>query len=312
MSLTREPWDELCDALDPKGCRVISLPQRVWLFGGPCAKDNSAPPTSFRDSFSRACLDLIGDKKAPPWIKDLDQPENSEEWWAFSGYDNLLEFERDAAYLSRAVVLFSESPGSLAELGAFAVDDTLVQRLIVVVEQQFIDMEQISFLNLGPLMRVRKKEKLCVIDPETRHHLSPDTLGTVVDFISEKLPEGHKSELFVASNPTHRLLLIADLVDLLLVSKVDDVAVVLRHFGVDVSLEQLNRLLNVLHFFGLVRIQPRGSEIFLTAPKGTSSTWIDYTAASGKSAFDRSQFKVSAVEYVKSHERRNSIYGRKL
>ena len=310
MSLTGNPWDELCEVLDPKGCRVTNLPARIWLFGGPCAVNTEDGCLSLRQSFSKACL-LWPSASTPLWMKALEQPEHYPDWWAFSGYSDLLEFERDAAYLSSAIVLFSESPGALAELGAFAIDETLLPRLIVVVDQKFVESaNQRSFLNLGPLKRIRDNKMLCVIDSESSFSLSDDNVKITIDFITASLPTTHKTEAFLPNNPTHRLLLIADIIDLLIVSKADDLMCVLEHFKVSLPLEQLRKLLNLLQFFELVLIQNRGHEMFLTAPRRSAATWIDYTARHGRSAFERSKFKLSALDHVRGDTRRNLIYGR--
>ena len=58
------------------------------------------------------------------------------EYFEHSDYQDLLRFERDLAELSSLTVLFSESPGSIAELGSFAVMNTIQERLLVVMHQE--------------------------------------------------------------------------------------------------------------------------------------------------------------------------------
>jgi hypothetical protein len=205
--------DQFCALVDPGACHLIKLPNRIWLFGGPIEPVKDKAPTSLRDSFSRQTLEF------PPttensWLASLDTPENYNEWWAFSGYSDLLQFERDACYLARATVLFAESPGALAELGALAIDPSLVNHLIVVVQTKYFDPEnRQSFLNLGPLKRINDRKHLCVIGTAEEKGLPNDDVQLVVESVGHWLPPLQKTAVLGTANPTHRLLLLADLVD---------------------------------------------------------------------------------------------------
>ena len=66
-----------------------------------------------------------------------------------AGYPNLLEFERDFAQICDLIILFSESEGSLAELGAFAMDDEISRKLLLVLEAKYY--RENSFIKLGPI-----------------------------------------------------------------------------------------------------------------------------------------------------------------
>src|SRR5690606_23298297 len=64
-------------------------------------------------------------------------------------YTDLLKFESDIAQVVSLIVLFVESPGSLAELGAFAALKTVAPSLLAVVEDYFYN--QVSFVRDGPV-----------------------------------------------------------------------------------------------------------------------------------------------------------------
>jgi hypothetical protein len=307
------PLDQLRDQLDPRACRLANLPDRIWLFGGQGAfTANSAalnlPIESMRDSFWRKAFTSIpGPDKI--WIENLDMPEKHEGWWAFSGYDDLLTFERDACYLARAVILFPESPGSFSELGALSVDETIVKRLIVVVQSKYLqDETRASFLNLGPLTRAKTLGLRCVIGGASFPDLTIDDFDTILEFIDQKLPRVPGTEKLQIENPTHKLLLVADLIDLLLVCKPAELLLALNHFGLLMASEDLERAAKLLQFFKLIRIEHRGDEHYFMRQQHTSRTWVDYTASQGKGPFNRSRFKIDRE--VLLDKRHLSILGR--
>lgn len=307
--MLRTPVEQLVASIARTGCRVVNLPKRVWVFGGAIAVDTTRRSESLRDSFWRQQLRSVPSR---PWFEHLDRPENYPGWWAFSGYDNLLEFERDACYLASQTIVFSESPGSHAELGALAADEFILPRLFVVVQQKYLEEAQRqSFLNLGPLRRADLLNQKCVIAGSADVDLPEDDFDAVVEsFDSSFSPlQTRRAELNTA-NPVHRLLLIADLVDLMLVSKVADIQAALEHFHVSIQTEQLERSLALLDFFGFVRREMRGTEPFWVRSRNSDGPWIDYTSVTPHVPFDRQRFKVEWQGVVAADRRRNSIFQR--
>ncbi|MHB1266138.1 MAG: retron St85 family effector protein [Acidithiobacillus ferriphilus] len=296
--MSSEPLGHLLDQLAPGACRIINLPDRIWLFGGKGGfRSETTEPVaceSLRESFWRQSLALpFSQSQGQTWSSNIDIPENHSGWWAFSGYDNLLTFERDACHLARAVILFPESPGSLAELGALAVDDSIVDRLLVVVQSQYLEPDRReSFLNLGPLKRAEARHNRCVISARTPKELPADDFETVIEFVNARLPRARNTEGLRAENPTHRLLLIADLVDLLLIVRPNELLAALHYFGVNISMPELERATKLLEFFDLVRIDHWGMEHFFVQRRYMSRAWVAYTSNAGRPTFDRSRFKV--------------------
>lgn len=78
---------------------------------------------------------------------------------------DLLSLEGLLADSVDAIVLIPESPGSFAELGAFANDEKLRNKLICVVDEKY--KKDKSFINQGPLRLVKKANQhgLIFIDP---------------------------------------------------------------------------------------------------------------------------------------------------
>ena len=245
------------------------------------------------------------------WVCDLDIPENHAGWWAFSGYEDLLTFERDACHLARAIVLFPESPGSLAELGALAVDDAIFARLLVVVQSEYLEADnRESFLNLGPLKRVNDLDHRCVIGVKSAKVLPAEDFETIMEFIDARLPPMRSTEKLRVELPTHKLLLIADLVDLLLISRPIELQAALLHFGMSITQPELDRASKLLEFFGLVRIEHRGTEHFFVRREKSDRTWVNYAARDGSPVFERSRFKLDRSALVSGDRRLMSVLER--
>lgn len=79
---------------------------------------------------------------------------------------DLLSLENLLADSVDAIVLIPESPGSFAELGAFANDEKLRTKLICLIDKKY--KKNKSFINQGPLKLVKKanKDGIIYIDPE--------------------------------------------------------------------------------------------------------------------------------------------------
>lgn len=75
---------------------------------------------------------------------------------------NLLELEEILADSVDAIVIFPESPGSWAELGAFAENSHLRKKIVCIAEKKF--KSSFSFINLGPIRVLKKNEPSKIID----------------------------------------------------------------------------------------------------------------------------------------------------
>lgn len=297
---------KLTEQLDPAGCVVINLPCRIWVFGGPTEHPNN-PAGSLRDCFWRRTLTGTLDR---PWAKHLARPEEFQDWWAFSGYHDLLTFERDACHLARAIILFVESPGALAELGCLASHDTILPKVLTVVQRQYYaeDARQ-SFLRLGPLKRVQECGEECVIATNNNAELPEDDFNAIIETIDEWLKDNPQRTGFKPNEPAHILLLTADLVDLMLVSKQIQIDTGLKFYGVNFDNKTLEQNLELLSFFKLIKKEIRGKEIFWVRAPGSDGPWIDHKANDG-GTFSRERFKIGALEHVNRNPRLKCVYER--
>lgn len=68
-------------------------------------------------------------------------------------YADLLRFEIDFAQICELVLLFSESQGSIAELGAFSMVPEIASKMLVVVRDYHLKED--SFIKLGPVQHLK-------------------------------------------------------------------------------------------------------------------------------------------------------------
>ena len=72
-------------------------------------------------------------------------------------YKDLISFEEDIARIASIVLVISESPGSLAELGAFASEPVIRETLRIIISEAHNGAE--SFVRYGPIKRVENIDR---------------------------------------------------------------------------------------------------------------------------------------------------------
>lgn len=138
-----DPRPTLIHSLDLERCRIDRRPVKLFFCGGPIA-NVSEPQTSVRDYIIRHIWD-----KDPRFGDGIVLAEDIRDWLEFATYSDLITFEQDLAHLASAVILFVESPGSIAELGAFSLIPPIAKKLIVIVKQDHFESK--SYIKLGPI-----------------------------------------------------------------------------------------------------------------------------------------------------------------
>lgn len=122
--------------------------QLVFVCGGRI-DENSYRPQSIRDAFLR-----IKDNVGLQGSKVLLAERVTTFHISRPAYPDLLTFEIDFAQICELILLFSESQGSIAELGSFAMEHELASKLLVVVRDHHLQGD--SFIKLGPLQYLKR------------------------------------------------------------------------------------------------------------------------------------------------------------
>lgn len=119
----------------------------IFLCGGVISSDSTEKRAiSLRDFLYRV-------KRFQSRIKgNVILAERATQLYRETHYSDLISFEEDIARIASLVLVIPESPGSLAELGAFATDDTIRYALRVIMQDKYENDE--SFIRRGPIERL--------------------------------------------------------------------------------------------------------------------------------------------------------------
>lgn len=216
MSNNKNALEAFAKTLNAKAFKVVNYPSYIFLCGGQLKTDRDETPSA-RSVFRKHL------KNTNPSAADrvLLAEEVSGWFSAASVYPNLVELEEHLAGLSSLILLFVESEGSIAELGAFSFVPALREKLTVVIEKRHYDKR--SFIYQGPVTFLRQNDNDSVFsykwgeicDGEWKFDLG--LCNKAVKQLAEHLADKMKkpaSNLFRSADHGHRMLLIADLIGL--------------------------------------------------------------------------------------------------
>ena len=269
---------DFAKSLNVDGCRVQNTPNLIFLCGGKIASRPS-PFLSVRDYFWHHLR-----QNEPALAGRVRLAEKVNAWFHSKRkhYPDLLELEEDLAHLADIIILFVESPGAIAELGAFAAIDALKHKTLAVINNSLASPN--SFIADGPVRRFETN------NPEYVHYFEWDSedldnadnqqelaeIATELSDVLKKRDAEHRREVRFnpGQDPGHTLLLIADLIRIPGVASRSDVAECLRELGVSHSTRNLERQLSVLTSLGFVTTERRSNQIFFV--RKSSAYFLKY------------------------------------
>ncbi|QRM27899.1 retron St85 family effector protein [Microvirga sp. VF16] len=176
--------------------RVTRPSKLVFLCGGVISSVPHSKAISLRDYLFR--IRGIEKKLKGPIVL----AEKANQLYRETNYGDLISFEEDIARIAAVVLVIAESPGSLAELGAFATNNTIARALRIVMQAQYANTE--SFIRFGPVERIKRVERsfvgfypwrinqrgVVVTGSAAPHY------GEIVKFINQHIDKTPASELF--------------------------------------------------------------------------------------------------------------------
>lgn len=274
--------------ISPEDCSVEALPGLLAIFGGPVssAQDitSKLPPKSCRDAY----VQWLSARHPHVYSKVL-MPESYDDWNEFNTYSDLLLFEADLGYVTSAIVIFLEAPGSIAELGAFSQIASLKDRLVIVVTDNRHPRR--SFISLGPLRQLEEQDSdsVCVIPTIHGHELLND-IGVVHAAILKKMARNRIKRAFSPTEQQHQFALAMELISVVEVVTFTDVKQVLAYFKVDVTESRIRQILFTLEKSNLVQTARYGG-IHYYGPLLRGVRYIDFKGKSIDKKFNRVRFQ---------------------
>lgn len=278
--------------VSPDGGTVDSLPDLVAIFGGTLSSQkeiaDGSPPKSCRDAY----VQWLAAKSPSLWSKVL-MPESYEDWNNFNTYDDLLLFEADLGYLTAAIAVFLEAPGSIAELGAFSQIESLKDRLVIVVIKDLHPIR--SFISLGPLRQLEKRDKhsVCVVPAQDETEILND-INVINTAVLRKMAGNKTKRAFMPDDKQHQFALALDLIALIEVVTLTDIKLLFEHFHVNVNDHRIAQILFTLEKSGLVRKRRYGGiDYFGPAMRGTR--YLDFKGRSADEKFNRARLQTKIL-----------------
>lgn len=293
---------ELIAALDVDQVRVGRPDNFVFLCGGKINSDASAARLlSLRDFIYRRLPRSI--------IPRLVLAENAAELFELSGYRDLMEFEKDIAQIASLVALVAETPGSLAELGAFSVIEEVSNVLYVLVREELHGHTK-SFIRLGPFLSLENRHGH--FDPVGDFNWRVRTDGSLVRssiwanrndiFKSINERSAGSVEKLNTSKVAHRMLLIYWICHVLRGARYIEIRFYLEKLGVVLDQPTVKRYVYCLQVAGWMGEKNVGSSYFY--PRIDREV-LSYAFASGVTDKSHSRRKLDIVTELtsSSHKR---------
>jgi len=186
------------------------------------------------------------------------RPEDITDWHADGIFKNLMSFEEDLAGICSLVAIVLESPGAIAELGAFSQLPELSKKIVAIKSRDFETAENLrSFINLGILKFIRDDNESAVrnypwnvANPVS---ISEEIVRDVVMDLQEALERIPKSPVFRKTFNSHIVVLVCEIVSLFTAIKETEILSYLATFEVLLTREELKRKLFLLEKFQLLK-----------------------------------------------------------
>jgi uncharacterized protein YrzB (UPF0473 family) len=303
--LSKEFEDKLIEEfskLDSQKISVILSKQHIFLCGGPIDVTCRIPP-SFRDRFVGYTAN-----KDEHMHKALVLAENFKDYFKDNIYSDLLVFEDEIANLSTLVVIFLESPGSFVELGMFCSKPHFYKKLVIVAPEQKVHKED-SFIYLGPIENIRKKDKSSVVilpwPDEKKNEYDESFLMTLSNDINEKIKSNssrNKSGKFELNNSGHNALLICEIVRLCYPILLSEIELALAALNISITTNDILRHLYLLTKFQLIdRYLYSGFKYYF--PINIDEQKIKFSSATSGQFVDPKNIRMSIIQsFIMSHD----------
>lgn len=184
-------------------------------------------------------------------------------------YDDLLEFERYIASISRIVLLISESAGSIAELGAFSQISEIRAKLLVFMHSKFYG--ESSFIKDGPVRFLENLNEQSVQEftwtTSSAGNLakaSVEPLATPIELAVEGfMRKQPRTEKFDKRRIGHQILLVAGVIYTLRCCKLREILKSLELLGYGLTETELKKCIFCLKLFGWIQVVKRETNYYI-------------------------------------------------
>lgn len=252
----------------------FNTPFRSLFFCGGVRGNGTARPTSLRDYLFR--------KRGIRFKANIVFAEDANQLYRDTKYSDLISFEEDIARIVSSVLVIVESPGSFAELGAFAMNDTIRESLRIIVQSKFADRE--SFIRYGPIQKLRNEDEEAVaFYPWETHNNGGIVVSSIKshyteikNFISEGIDAAPKSRQFDTDKEVKKFFIIYWVLYHSYASSLNVLLWAVNKLDPGISLSQLKNCLYCLKLVGWVGRETYSSKDYFFALSSSDPVSYNY------------------------------------
>jgi hypothetical protein len=278
--------------------KVVQFPGLILLCGGQIG-DASIEPISVRDYVLRQLNFAYSSTTSGRIVL----PEDLFDWATDSVYADIFELEQHLAALASTVVLFVESPGSIAELGAFCLLRGVGEKLLVFVHKSH--HSQSSFIRQGPIRYLEQEHAGSVLfydwrlpaDDPNRKILSDNDLRAICKIIVQSAGTGRTNRPFDGTRHSDVMLLISALLNQMIGLQLHEIQNFLTALGSPITIALLRKYLFVLRHQKIVELIPHG-RLRIYVPTGPMQP-LRFGFKSGKPSTDRYRLLIQIADYYR-------------
>ena len=195
-------------------------------------------------------------------------PEKVTDWKDDGVFKNLIELELELAAISSLVVIILESPGAIAELGAFSQLEEFNKKIIVILSSEY---NPDSFIRLGILRHIEKFNSGAVRrfpwEVAHPHAITAELIGDVISDLTEVVGKLSDTQLLKSSNNAHIYILLYEFISLFVAVKESELIEYLGLFGVVIKRDEIRRKLFLMRKFKIVEYLDYSDSWFYTVSR---------------------------------------------
>ena len=190
-----------------------------------------------------------------------------------SGYPDLLTFEKDLAAISLMIIIFSESPGAIAELGSFSALENIKDRLILVFHEEDVS-DKNSFIWKGPVRHLktmaidRGNDNPIYVYNWAKENLDDNSfpdVSNLYDSIETIIAKRKTTRIWDRDDVGHIMLLLAASLNIMQIATIEELKRVLQLFDLEVYAKYIGRYLNMLKALNIIGYKQYGNSDYYVA-----------------------------------------------
>lgn len=296
---------DLVSCIDVKKPLHVYAPNPAIFVCGGRVDINSSSPASLRGAFLRGAYD-------PP----LDQyqivlAEEANLVFPTGRYQDFFQFESDLAQIVDLIVLFSESFGSAAELGAFCTHHEISKNMLVIIDDK--NHAEMSYISLGPLKYLQDKygeSATCVLncDQININNISalenlnqPEFRRIVAKAISIRAQQTKPPTTFDLRIRGHIIKFITGLIQHYGALTLEEVSCYLFGFEIKMDDKTLRDFLLCADFVGWIKVEKRGLSTFYST-KNLKKEALSYKLRQEHSGLRKDGWRADIRSYWRQHD----------